>query len=140
MTPHVLSLVDAGDVELFERIHTTVSMLPDLDLGVDEAGKPIPLSCHVLVRAFLRLQPTVTYRDGYFARCWEHSWLLTAHGNLIDVYPVATYGGPALINGRFVRPAGGLYRPTTQHEYHADGLARGRFAVQWSECAVRCRA
>jgi hypothetical protein len=39
------------------------------------------------------------YVDGYVYPSFEHSWLETKSFHVIDVYPVATLGGPIMIVG-----------------------------------------
>ncbi len=108
MNPFALRTLSEEEVSLFRKIEKVVDLLPDIDLGT-EGGKEIPLSCHLLAQAIgtcLHLKvETGTYHD-----IFEHSWLRTRSGKIIDVYPVATLGGPLLIDNRL--RLGQLYRPT----------------------------
>lgn len=98
MTPWVLSRLPNDDVKIFHRIKTSVAALPDLDLGKD-----IEYSCHLLARA-AALRFALKCVDGTFAAGWEHSWLESESGNIIDVYPVALLGGPVLLDGSRISP------------------------------------
>ena len=98
------------DMAVFERIRHCVNRLPDhLDLGKDEKEDSIELSCFMLARAvgtvFL-----LEYVDGSFLNIFEHSWIQTRNGNIIDVYPVGIIGGPILVDGGAMGPARHLYR------------------------------
>ena len=97
MTPYVEKHVPSKDLELFRRIERLVHQLPDLDLGKDERGEPIILSCHMICRALARMFPDVRVQDGRFAHVAQHSWLITKRGWVIDPYPVGILGGPLLV-------------------------------------------
>lgn len=109
MIPYVYHYIALEDLELFARIERVVEEMQDPDLGFDETGEPIIMSCHMLARALRKMYP-VRVCDGYFAVGYEHSWLLTANGNLIDPYPVAVIGGPIMYDGSVASPARQLYR------------------------------
>ncbi len=97
MTPFVRSLLPEEDINLFEKIRIIVQAFPDnLDLGKDSKNKPVKLSCHILAHALGR-PFTLEVKDGYFHPHYEHSWLETRNGHIIDVYPVGILGGPFLI-------------------------------------------
>ena len=98
MTPYVRRFVSDNEVALFERIRKVVSALPDVQLGIDEKGEPVILSCHILVRGMARVFH-LKYADGYLRPNFQHSWLLTPEGHVIDVYPVGMLGGPILVDG-----------------------------------------
>ena len=111
MTPYALQFVRAEELAIFNKVRDVVTRLPDVDLGIDIVDKkPIILSCHILARAIAKNFP-LKVNSGYFARSYEHSWLTTASGHIIDVYPVATLGGPILIDGSRRSPARLLYTP-----------------------------
>ncbi len=125
MTPYVRTRVPEDDVRLWEQVCRLVARLPDIDLGVNEQGGPIVLSCHMLARAISR-RTGIPYEDGYFLGHCEHSWLRLSSGNIIDVYPVGILGGPLLID---------KWAPIAQ-EYTCRGtrqMSRGRFG----QCSFR---
>lgn len=117
MRPYVSKFIPQENLELFEKIKMAVTAMPDIDLGKDEEGEEIILSCHILARAIAKLF-SLKFVDGYFHPNYNHSWLLTPTGNLIDVYPIAVLGGPILISGAFSSPARWLYKK----ENISDGL------------------
>ena len=95
MTPYVKKFVNGDEVGIFLKIKDVVERLPDINLG---NGEDDAVSCHMLVRALKSFFP-VSVCDGCFCERYEHSWLLTASGHIIDVYPVAILGGPILVDG-----------------------------------------
>ena len=98
MIPFVIKYIKIEDQELFEKIKNAINNLPEIDLGKDEDGEKVILSCHILARAIAKAF-SLKYQDGYLYPNYQHSWIITKHGNLIDVYPVAILGGPILISG-----------------------------------------
>lgn len=61
--------------------------MKDPDLGHDEDGMPITLSCHMLARAVASVFD-LRVCDGYFGpESYDHSWVLTPQGQIIDTYP-----------------------------------------------------
>lgn len=132
MTPYVARYLTPEDLRLFEKIRQLVQELPDnLDLGIDDGGRQVVLSCHVLVRALANVLG-LQYVDGYFSSRYDHSWLLTPSGHIIDPYPVAIWGGPFMIDGGSASPARVLYRRTS-----ARRISNQRFARPWFRRAVR---
>ncbi len=131
MTPYVTKCLPKEDIFLFSRIERAVQRLPDIDLGEDEDGRKILLSCHILARAVARVFKVRT-EDGFLVggRCRsEHAWVVTKTGNIIDVYPVAVLGGPLLIDNReSVSPMQFLYSisPGMQEKYR-DFFSRESF-------------
>ena len=152
-----MSAVERADLDLFQFITTVVGLLPDGSLGKDVCGTPVVLSCHILVRALVRVirkmpefkahAPRVV--DGYFHPNFQHSWLQTASGNVIDVYPVGILGGPLYVNSIHCRDfklkwvAGmrvrtsycGLYLRTS-----TERISEGRFSQPWFKQAVSLTA
>ncbi len=118
MTPYVFKMIPEDDVALFEKVRSVVIDLPDIDLGRDENDGKILLSCHILGRALAKVFQ-LKHADGYFHPNFEHTWLLTLHSNIIDVYPVAVLGGPILMEESFCSPAKWLYKKKR--------LANGKF-------------
>jgi hypothetical protein len=96
MTPYALKYVSEEDISVFEEIRKAILGLPDIDLGVDEKGEKVILSCHILARAIAKVF-SLKYVDGYFIPNFSHSWVLSPNGHLIDIYPVAVLGGPILM-------------------------------------------
>lgn len=130
MTPHAATLICEDDIKLFERIRCAVVNMIDIDLGTDEGGERIILSCHILARAVAKLFP-VKVRDGYFLKVYDHSWVTTRAGNVIDTYPVGIVGGPIILDGSSSIPRR-LYTPTS-----AKRISRGRFSKSSFERSVR---
>lgn len=104
--------IPPDELALFEKIEKVVQEMPEVELGRDENGREILVSCHMLTRALARFFP-VECRDGYFGDMFEHSWLVTRSGMTIDPYPMALVGGPILVDTRFPAPWGHLYRAST---------------------------
>jgi len=119
MRSYVLKYISKEEVELFEKIRKAVTVMPDIDLGKDEEGEEIILSCHILARAVARVF-LLRFVDGYFYPNYNHTWLVTAAENIIDVYPVAIFGGPILISGAFSSLARWLYKK--------DNISNGLFS------------
>jgi hypothetical protein len=131
MTPYARKFVTHEEFGIFERIRELVNILPDIDLGKNEDGEEIILSCHMLVRAVAKIFHLKVI-DGYFAKSYDHSWLVTPRGHLIDVYPVATLGGPTLMDGQWLSPSRRLYERTSSRK-----LSRGRFGKNSFRRSVR---
>jgi hypothetical protein len=134
MTPYVARHLTALDIEIFQKVHKLVEGLPDdIDLGSDDRGEKIVLSCHILVRALAKVL-NLRYRDGYYHPNYRHSWLLTSDSQIIDAYPVATWGGPFMIDGNDERytPARWLYLPKSTRV-----ISGGSFSRPWFRRAVR---
>ncbi|HRY60041.1 MAG TPA: hypothetical protein P5096_01535 [Patescibacteria group bacterium] len=144
MIPYVACLMPQEEILLFNKIKMTIEMLPHIDLGVDEEGNEIVLSCHILARAVAKAFK-LKVQDGSFlviyslkkvkrledidAMCdsTSHSWLLTATGNIIDVYPVGILGGPILISGYDRSPAKKLYVPRSSSFVSAGSFSKPSF-------------
>lgn len=121
MTPHMRQFVSCESIELFLSIKETVERMPDLELGMDEDGKTITLSCHILARAIAKLFPVVVV-DGYFASVYQHSWVNVSKELLIDAYPVGALGGPIAYSLERCSPAHLLFRATPTKQ-----ISNGRF-------------
>ena len=99
MESYALNYLSDNDVMLFNKIRVLIDKFDDIDLGKDESGEKIILSCHIMARALARIF-SLDYADGYFQPNYEHSWLVTPRGNIIDIYPINALGGPLLyVNG-----------------------------------------
>jgi hypothetical protein len=108
MTPYARKFVSDEEFELFLKIKDLVTKLPDLDLGLDGSRNKIDLSCHMFARAVADIF-SLEFVDGYFTIGFQHSWVLTPNGHVIDVYPVAMLGGPILMEARGFSPARNCY-------------------------------
>jgi hypothetical protein len=109
MKPYAYLTVPQEDLDLFDKIDKVIQEMPDIDLGENKKREKTILSCHMIARALARLFP-VEFKDGYFGGFNTHSWLITRNGLIIDSYPVATIGGPILIDKRFITAWNSLYR------------------------------
>lgn len=130
MTPYVKHFIPDKEVEIFESIRHAVLRMPDIDLGKDEEDKLIILSCHMLARAVARVF-SLTCVDGYFYPIHNHSWIVTPQRNIIDVYPIATLGGPTMMDGNNGIIARALYLPKSTRE-----ISSGRFSRKSFRSAV----
>lgn len=91
------SQIPREEQKLFAEIRKCIANLPnEFDLGNNEGGERLELSCHILARA-VALLFNLKYVDGKHLDLVEHSWVETPTGNIIDVYPVGALGGPQLI-------------------------------------------
>jgi hypothetical protein len=132
MTPYVQQYVSSEEQVIFNRIREAIALLPDIDLGVDEKGEEIVLSCHMLARAVAKIFHLKVV-DGYFARFYNHSWLVTPKGHVIDIYPVGMLGGPMLVDATGVlSPGGHLYKQKNPRAF-----ARGQFSKNSFRRSVR---
>ncbi len=97
------SLVSAADLKLFSNIKGVMEQMPEVDLGIDESGDEVPVSCHMVTRALAKIFPgKVRSQDGDFVRRGQlHSWLVIGGGLVIDPYPIGTVGGPILVDCSF---------------------------------------
>ncbi|MDP3947122.1 MAG: hypothetical protein Q8Q41_00305 [bacterium] len=109
MTPYATRYITEEDLALFAQLRAAIERLPDLDLELDEEGQKIDLSCHMLARAAAKVFP-VRVRDGYFAGNYQHSWVETPGGHLVDLYPIAVIGGPIMFEGGLASPQRRIYR------------------------------
>ena len=87
------------------RLSRALARFPDdLDLGTNDDGEKIIVSCHMLARAVATIvkQPRMAVVDGLFGTGY-HSWLLFEDyvDWLLDVYPIAVWPGPLLVSWRF---------------------------------------
>lgn len=130
MTLYAEQYIPEEDIALFWQIRRSVENMGYLDLGVDEDGKPIILSCHMLARAVARVF-SVSVRDGYFVGNFEHSWVETSSGNIIDLYPIAAIGGPIMFDGMILPEMKIYIRSSTRR------ISRGRFGRNSFKRSVR---
>lgn len=130
-----LHLMPPKEIMLFRRIEMIIDALPDIiDLG-EKNGEPIIMSCHMLARAASKVF-NLKYVDGhYHLDHFAHSWLVTPMGNIIDLYPVATIGGPLLVLccREFLTPGRQFYVPRSAR-FTSKGIG---FGQPWFRRAVR---
>lgn len=129
--PYVNRYIPTEEISLFEKIKKVVTELPDLDLGTNDKGESVVLSCHILGRALAKVF-NIQYRDGYFYPNYCHTWLLTPTKHIIDPYPVAIIDGPILIDGQAFSPSRLIYIAKS-----AKSISRGSFSSLWFRRAVR---
>lgn len=120
MKPYVLSKFSSKEVETFWRVWASIQVLDNLDLGVDDDGEAVVLSCHILARATANVFPTLRCADGTYEVVYNHSWVVTEEGHIIDPYPVGMIGGPFPVmgDGNWPSPAAHLYRELCGKESH----------------------
>lgn len=87
--PYASKLLDNQSQDLFWNVRAAVR----------KANVPDGVTCHHIAFAAAATWPKLNLVSGHFCRAWEHSWLQTPAGHLIDVYPVAQLGGPVLLDG-----------------------------------------
>lgn len=126
MTPYAERYISENDLELFAKIKKALERMGDPDLGFDENGEVIILSCHILARAVAKVFP-VRVRDGFFAKVFNHSWVETSSGHLIDLYPVAVIGGPIMFEGRFDSPKKRIYTYTSAKRQSHGSFSKNSF-------------
>ncbi len=115
MKPHAFSEPSDKTLVLFNKIKKVFENLPEVDLGKDNKGEKILVSCHMIVRALAEIF-SIKYKDGYFGSGCEHSWLIPEPGVIIDPYPVATVGGSILVITKYMTPWHYLYKETPLKE------------------------
>ena len=108
MTPHAAEIAPPEDLSIFYRIKRIVQELPDLKFADAAGHSDIPLFCHLLCRGLSEFFP-VKVQAGWLMEAWEHSWLLTRNGLVIDPYPVAAIGGPLMLDTRYITPWTEMY-------------------------------
>jgi len=126
MIPFAARHVSTEERELFNKIFKVINELPEIDLGVDEYERKIELSCHILARATAKVF-SQKYEDGYYFPNHPHSWIRTQDGHLIDVYPVATIGGPILIVEGINSPIRWQYEKTSANDISQGNFSRSSF-------------
>lgn len=120
MNPYVLRALPEAEVTLFHKIKRVIDLLPDLETE-SEGGTLI--SCHTLARVIGK-HFGLKVETGKYHEIYEHSWLRTPGGRIIDVYPVATLGGPLLIDCRLLLSQ--LYRTASVRS-----ISRGDFSQKF---------
>lgn len=92
MTPWAQQFIPLEDLTLFYEIRYLAENMRDVELGEDEDGRQILLSCHMLCRAIAKLYPQLTVVDGFFRTGLRHAWLVTPKGSMIDPYVPGAVG------------------------------------------------
>ena len=72
-------------------------MFISIRLTLDILPFPLGASCFLLARG-ISFSYDLDYRDGWFNISQEHSWIVTPHNNIIDLYPMGIVGGPILLD------------------------------------------
>ncbi len=88
------------ELEQLEQVKAILDTLPNSDDSQ---------TCHSICELIAQEIPTLKHIRGWFDIGWEHSWLVTLEGNIIDPYPWACKGGPVLLVGAFGAPWHHLY-------------------------------
>ncbi|MEX1063912.1 MAG: hypothetical protein WD898_01205 [Candidatus Paceibacterota bacterium] len=105
MTPYAITVAPHSDLQVLAKIIKVMEYMPDIELPDKEE-----VSCHMIARALAEFFP-VQYKDGYFPRKgYQHSWLVTQTGNVIDAYPWAIVGGPVMLDMRLGSPWNGMFQ------------------------------
>lgn len=100
------------DIELFRKIEYVIDKIE-----LPHIGEETEVTCHMLADAVSDVFCLEVIR-GHFIRGYEHSWLVTKHRNLIDVYPFGMIGGPMIIAREVVLGSNGpIYIPKQDMEY-----------------------
>ncbi|MBX4189006.1 hypothetical protein KW785_00210 [Candidatus Parcubacteria bacterium] len=121
------------DLVLFRSIRHTVNHLPQLDLGATKDGNDVEMSCHLLAEAVARVW-NLEVAHGVFLKGYNHSWTVTSNKNVIDVYPVASVGGPIIYDGSALTVLRQLFNPFSPSNIEA---RYGKdFGSMWFERAV----
>lgn len=132
MIPYATRHIPKESLELFQQIQAAITTMKDPDLGWDEDGNRIALSCHMLARAAAAVFG-LRVCDGYFSNeLYDHSWVLTPHGQIIDTYPIGAIGGPIMLSSDPLSPLPRLYKKLS-----ARMISRGRFSEPSFRRSVR---
>lgn len=113
-------VVQDEDWHLFRAVRRCVRHLPDdLDLGLDEKGKQIKLTSHILARAVATVYKRLSWAEGvYFQDDYDHAWVRISN-HIMDVHPqtIGRFGGVTLEIGMWPFPANRLYRRMGAEEH-----------------------
>ena len=132
MTPYATRHIPKESLDLFNQIRTAITTMKDPDLGWNEDGNRITLSCHMLARAVAAVFG-LRVCDGYFSNeLYDHSWVLTPQGQIIDTYPIGTIGGPIMLSNDRYSPCSRLYKKLSARK-----LSRRRFSEPSFRRSVR---
>lgn len=84
------------DRRLFTVVCKLVRAMPQMILD-HQTGHRFPLDCHLLAGGLAVVLPNLLVYSAVLFGLFEHSWLMTADGSLIDSWPVGIANGPLLI-------------------------------------------
>lgn len=121
--------IDHGDVIAFNQICSALRTLSDsLELGVGEDGERIILSCHIIARAVENVFSLQCIDGRYWNSGYPHSWNIAPSGRaIIDAYPIATYGGPKLVDLSLGSPQRFLYEERDISREFLERIGERRF-------------
>lgn len=102
--------IEQEDIEIFNIIKGTIQRInPQIPAEIMAYnGNEIKISCHMLADAVSEVFG-LEIKRGYYITGYEHSWIITHFGNIIDVYPWGTIGGPILITRKIISKYGPIY-------------------------------
>ncbi len=113
MTPYVMGDISKEEYELFLEIRVAVREMPDIDLGKDNHGRAVEISCHMITRALAEIFPNnFNVKDGHALKGWQHSWVVFKNNPhlIIDPYPIAMVEGPIMVFAMHCTPWGTFYK------------------------------
>lgn len=102
MKPYAETELSAGEQVLLAEVRTIVAAMPE-DVGGEEE-----LSCHLLAHGIGRAFELKVV-DGEILRGYDHSWIMTPEGNILDTYPVYTASGPIILLMKGLSPWKQIY-------------------------------
>jgi hypothetical protein len=107
MKPYMLledDLIPHEDLKLLEKISTSLKSLKSADFEFFKKinhSEPVILSCHILARSVANVFK-LEFRDGAFYPNFNHSWVVTPNGNIIDIYPIGIITVNQIIEPLFI--------------------------------------
>ena len=122
MDTHVLEYIPDEDLRIFKNIRLVGDKLPNHDSGnprLKDYKIKNMLSCHLLAKALEHFFP-VRAESGFIYDKWEHSWLITRGGFVIDVYPIALFGGPVIVDASECSPWSRFYNQRFSFKEHKE--------------------
>lgn len=92
-----LSVIPEEESRIFIAVEYCLKELPRTIMvrGCEERKE---ISSHVLSRAVAETFPSLTFVDGIFLNKYDHSWVVTPSGRIIEILPVGVPTGPYLID------------------------------------------
>lgn len=115
------------DFKLLGRVSETCQAVGDYSRAFPKKSRKVRYRCHSICYALVRLVPGLRVQDGTYLgfetrretgrlhfkpRIWNHSWLQTPSGAVIDAYPIGfiSFGGPIIVaSGKRLGPFGTNY-------------------------------
>jgi hypothetical protein len=92
-----LSSIPHEERAVFLAIEYCLRELP-LTIKIQGCEERKELTAHILSRAVSETFPMLTSVDGIFLNKYDHSWVTTPSGRIIEVRPVKVLSGPYLID------------------------------------------